>query len=179
MSRRWPLALAALLVTGAVAGYHAMIWYVPHAVMQKAYARFNPPNRWVHADVLSGSKGSWVPLGNPDIVASRAAYDLSQGPLLLTGSASPDTYWSLTMYDGRSVHFFLVNGEKLAGQPYRIALVRAGDANAIARARAAGATVAESPTMRGYLMQRTFVTSASDFAALQPIREDAMITPLP
>jgi len=178
MSRRWPLALAALLLVSAAVGYHAMIWYVPHAVMQKAYARFTPANHWVHADVLSGSKGSWVPLGNPDIVASRAAYDLSQGPLLLTGSASPDTYWSLTIYDGRTVHFYLVNGETLAGQPYRIALVQAGDAAAIARARAIGATLVESPTARGYLMQRTFVTPSTDFAALKPVREAAVIVPL-
>ena len=178
MSRRDWLVLGGLFIASAAVGYRAMLWQVPHAVMQKAYAKFKPANHWVHADVLSGSKGSWVPLGNPDIVASRAAYDLSQGPLLLTGSASPDTYWSLTMYDGRTVHFFLVNGEQLAGQPYRIALVQAGDAEAIVRARAAGAMVAESPTMRGYLMQRTFVTAATDFAALKPLREAALIAPL-
>lgn len=178
MSRRFPLLLTGLLIASAAAGYRTTLWYVPHAVMQKAYTKFKPANHWVHADVLSGSKGSWVPLGNPDIVASRASYDLSQGPLLLTGSASPNTYWSLTMYDGGSLHFFLINGEQLAGKPYRIALVRAGDTDALAKAVAAGAIVAESPTTRGYLMQRTFVTPSADFAVLKPVREAASITPL-
>lgn len=166
------LALGAVFfVLGLFAGYQAMLWYVPWALMQKTYERFSPANQWFHAPVEAGTKASWVPLGNPDIVASRASYDLTNGPLKLTGQAPVEGYWSLTIFDGRSINFFVLNNDQLRGRPFSVTLVKEG------ASIPAGPQTAVSPSTKGYVIIRTFVDARTDLRALDAMRQSFVIEP--
>lgn len=170
----WVGALVFLAL--AYASYRITLWYIPHKLMQYTYQRWNPPNKWFHAGKETGAR-SWVPMGNPDFIISRCAYDLSSGPLLLTGLVPADTYWSLTLYQNNSTNFFITNDQGRAGQPYEYVLAKAGTAGDLLKSHRAEQII-HSPTERGYLVIRIFINPATDFAALKTAQEQAKVIPL-
>ena len=49
---------------------------------------------------------------NPDSIVSLMAYDLSNGPIRVSGETWPE-YWSLSLYQQNSDNFFVVNDREL------------------------------------------------------------------
>ena len=167
------LILAAASTYG---GYQAVLWYYPHKLMAYTYTRWNPGNQWFHAG-RQNPQTTWVPGGNPDFIISRAAYDVSKGPILLTGVVPPETYWSLTGYQGNGANFFIRNDAGRSGQVYEFVLAKMGiDVSRFPQA--ANREVLYSPTDRGLLVVRIFLTNKVDYTTLKSIQEKAVIQPL-
>lgn len=175
MRKQIAFAVVVLIALG-YAAYRITIWYLPYRLMQYTYQRWQPPNTWHHAGKETG-KQTWVPMANPDFIISRCAYDLSQGPLLLSGPVPEATYWSLAMYQNNSTNFFIVNDKGIAANKYEYVLARAGMAKDQLKEHAAKPVV-YSPTECGYLVIRIFINPKVDYATLKATQEQASIQPL-
>lgn len=162
-----------IFISVAFASYRMTLWYIPHNLMQYTYKRWSPSNKWFHAGRETGAR-SWVPMGNPDFIISRCAYDLSSGPLLLKGMVPADTYWSLTMYQDNSTNFFIVNDTGRSGRPYQFVLAEKGRSMESLKNHSPDQIV-YSPTRRGYLVVRIFINPDLDFQDLKACQEKATV----
>lgn len=103
---------------------------------------------------------------SPDFAYSACAYDLSQGPVVIT--ATPwDSYWSLSLYAANSDNFFVID-DREARYGAEITLVRRGQPHPEGAAQ-----VVESPSGRGIALIRRLAPTVDAYnAAAQVARED-------
>lgn len=97
---------------------------------------------------------------NPDSIISSMAYDLSDGPVRISGETWP-RYWSLSFYQQNSDNFFVVNDLELDGPIFNYLLATDGqDTSEL------GGTRIVSPTVKGIMLVRRFAADASDMPGI-------------
>jgi uncharacterized membrane protein len=155
---------AALIV--AALTHFAIIYAVPRMLMNVAIDRVGEGSvGWRVADRVTPLSRTIV-RPSPDFQYSACAYDLDQGPIVI--SAAPwDAYWSLSLYADNSDNFFVID-DREARYGAEITLVRAG------RPHPEDASmVVESPTGRGIALIRRLAPDLEHYnAAAQVARED-------
>ena len=103
-----------------------------------------------------GPRANAARRANPDSIISSMAYDLSDGPVRISGETWP-RYWSLSAYQQNSDNFFVVNDQALADQSFDFVLALEGQSTADL-----GGTPIVSPTAKGIVLIRRFAADASD-----------------
>ena len=123
---------AAVLVAGLVLQFVGILM-VPGTVMAVLWGRLIDEsqassvvvNQMSHSG-LSNADSDFVVRPSPDLLYSICLYDLSEGPLQISGQV-PDSYWSLQFYAMSTDNFAGISNTRdqvyRAGKPYRITLV--------------------------------------------------------
>lgn len=116
-------------------------------------------NTCLHNQVY-GPRANAARRANPDSIISSMAYDLSDGPVRISGETWP-RYWSLSAYQQNSDNFFVVNDQALADQSFDFVLALEGQSTADL-----GGTPIVSPTAKGIVLVRRFAADASDMPGI-------------
>ncbi|MEM9937946.1 MAG: DUF1254 domain-containing protein [Pseudomonadota bacterium] len=148
------LALAAFMATRAYT-----IDQAPKRVMAMIEARIVAGSGGWNAcfhNRAYGPRTSAARRANPDSIITSMAYDLTNGPVQVSGNVWPD-YWSLSLYQQNSDNFFVINDQQLDGDRFnyviRLEGQDAGDETA---------TEIISPTRKGIMLIRRFVKQSED-----------------
>lgn len=114
-----------------------------------------------------GPRANAANRANPDSIITSMAYDLSDGPVRVSGEIWP-RYWSFSLYQQNSDNFFVVNDRDLDQTAFDLVLKlesqSVGDASG---------EVIVSPTQKGIMLIRRFAADADDMPAILE-NQDAM-----
>ncbi len=152
------LAAVTFLVTR-----HLVIQQAPVKVMSTIEARIAAGaggwNACFHNQVY-GPRANAARRANPDSIISSMAYDLSDGPVRISGETWP-RYWSISFYQQNSDNFFVMNDREMAEQSFDFILALDGqDTSAL------NGTLIVSPTAKGIMLIRRFAADASDMPGI-------------
>lgn len=151
----------------AIAVHLAVINFIPNALMNVAFQRVGAgrPNEWHVAErVTSLSRNIVRP--SPDFAYSACAYDLSNGPVVIT-AAPWDAYWSLSLYAANSDNFYVID-DREARFGAEITVVRAGQPHP-----EGASMVVESPSSRGIALIRRLAPTLETYnGAIAVAHED-------
>lgn len=173
LSRSWifyalgAVALAAMtfFVTRSI-----VIQQAPRAVMSTIEARIAQGaggwNACFHNRIY-GPRANAANRANPDSIISSMAYDLSQGPVRVSGEVWP-RYWSFSLYQQNSDNFFVVNDRDLDQTEFDFVLKL--DSQSV---EDSPGKVIVSPTEKGIMLIRRFAADADDMLAILE-NQDAM-----
>lgn len=184
MNRRTRIvALLALLVSGAVAGWVIMLDRIPilatdmlFDAMTAAGARVNR----LGPAVVRSARANKVPMANADILARSAMLDLTAGPLRFSGTPPGDkaAYWSVSVFAHNTDTLFVLNDRQVPpGQPVQVQLRLAHQPRP-----PAGVWDVVLPSPRGFLLVRPTMRNREDaagVAALQAALADHRLAPAP
>lgn len=149
---------------------HVIIDRAPKKVMASIEARIIKAagdwNACYHNRTFGPRKNS-ARRANPDSIISSMAYDLSGGPVRVSGEVWPQ-YWSLSLYQQNSDNFFVVNDQQLDGPKFDFVIATGGQV-----VENSDATPISSPTTKGILLVRRFAAQESDMPAIIE-NQDAM-----
>ncbi|MEM7663926.1 MAG: DUF1254 domain-containing protein [Pseudomonadota bacterium] len=107
-----------------------------------------------------GPRANAARRANPDSIISSMAYDLSDGPVRISGETWP-RYWSISFYQQNSDNFFVMNDQELADNTFDFVL-----ALETQETTAFDATPIISPSTKGITLIRRFAADASDMPAI-------------
>lgn len=114
-----------------------------------------------------GPRANAANRANPDSIISSMAYDLSDGPVRVSGEIWP-RYWSLSLYQQNSDNFFVVNDQDLDRTDFDFILKLASQ-----EVPDGSGEVIVSPTEKGIMLIRRFAANADDMPAILE-NQDAM-----
>ncbi len=122
---RWILPFLAFLVTAAGA-WHATIAVTTFGLMEAAVRRLSARSGFnaMSYGNLATPANQPIVRPSPDLAYSSCAYDLSNGPLLITYVPVAGRYSSLSVFDARTDVVFVRNDVQAGGKPFRIAVAR-------------------------------------------------------
>lgn len=164
------LAAIALAAATFYATRSMVIRKAPVTVMSTIEARIAAGagswNACLHNQVY-GPRTNAARRANPDSIITSMAYDLSDGPVRVSGETWP-RYWSLSFYQQNSDNFFVVNDLELPSSDFDFVLALEGqDTDGL------GGTPIVSPTAKGIMLVRRFAADASDMPGIIA-NQDAM-----
>lgn len=108
---------------------------------------------------------------NPDSIISSMAYDLSDGPVLITGETWP-RYWSISFYQQNSDVFLVKNDREIEGSEFRFVLASADqDISSLS------GTPVLSPTQKGIVLIRRFAANEADMPGIVANQEAMLCGP--
>jgi uncharacterized membrane protein len=152
------LAAASFLIMRSVTINNA-----PKTVMETIEARIIKGaggwNACYHNRVF-GPRAGAARRANPDSIISSMAYDVSDGPVRVSGEVWPQ-YWSLSLYQRNSDNYFVVNDRQLPSPNFDFVIVRKG-----AEETDLTGTQIISPTDKGIMLIRRFAAQESDMPAI-------------
>lgn len=152
------LAAASFLITRSITIQNA-----PKAVMADIEARIvKGAGGWnaCYHNRVYGPRSGAARRANPDSIISSMAYDLSDGPVRVSGVVWP-RYWSLSLYQQNSDNYFVVNDRQLPNPDFDYVIVRKG----AAETDLVGTQII-SPTEKGIMLIRRFAAQESDMPAI-------------
>ncbi len=180
MRRWWPWLLAALAGAALVhvGVLHAVPRIIMSAVLRGARAQFGvntagfPPR----ADATART----IVRPSPDLLYSVCAFDVSDGPVRVSATVPPDTYWSVALFAADTDNFYALNDRQVArgaganGRQVELVLAAPGTAVEVPP----GATRIDTPTAQGLVLTRTLITDESRLATLDAARRAFRCAPL-
>lgn len=166
--RGWigPIVLAGV---AAVAAWHGTLALTTFGLMEGAIRRISSGdglNRMRHGN-LANPANQPIVRPSPDLAYSTCPFDLSSGPLLVEVVPVAGRYSSLSVFDGRTDVVFVRNDVQARGQPYRIAIARAG------QTVPAGIETVRVKYDRGIALIRLLLADPGEIKALDPIRRQS------
>lgn len=162
----------ALISALALVVHVLVVLAIPYVVMDRTIALLAAVagvNEEVHAPRQDASSRVVV-RPSPDLLYSVCVFDLSQGPLRLSGPLA-NTYSSLALFADNTDVFYVANDRDVRGE-VDVFLVREG----VSASVPAGAQVVEAPSDRGVALFRTFVSDETRLRALEQQRREARCT---
>lgn len=166
--------LGILTVVVAAISHVAVIVAAPYVLMRGAMARISRDgtsiNAWNHAPRVSETSRRIV-RPSPDLAYSSCVYDLSSGPVRVTAAAWDD-YMSVSAFAENSDNFFVIN-DRQAPNGVDFILIRAGEPKPDGPA-----TVVESPSTTGIILQRRIAPTEERFAQADAARKADVCGPI-
>ena len=107
-----------------------------------------------------GPRANAARRANPDSIISSMAYDLSNGPVRISGQTWP-RYWSISFYQQNSDNFVVINDQDMADSSFNFIL--ALDDQDVASLD--GRPII-SPTSKGIMLIRRFAADAADMPGI-------------
>ena len=108
---------------------------------------------------------------NPDSIISSMAYDLSDGPVRISGETWP-RYWSISFYQQNSDNFFVMNDQELSQSAFDFVLALEGQETA-----GLGGPPIISPTAKGIVLIRRFAADSDDMPGIIANQEAMVCAP--
>lgn len=173
MIRRWWARVVTVLVVALVV-HLVVIAAAPRVVMSVATRRIEEKaggtNVWLHAERVTPQTQEVV-RSSPDLAYSACAWDLAEGPVRISAPAWDD-YFSLSLYDNRTINFFVANGRDTGGDAVDL-LLATPDQAADLRGTVGLRTVA-APSATGIALLRYLAPTPSAFARADALRRSAV-----
>ncbi|MCR9289114.1 MAG: DUF1254 domain-containing protein [Bacteroidetes bacterium] len=148
------------LVSGFLA-YQLTITFLPNIIYKIFYSKVMERDRQevnkVNHIALPTDDSKFVVMPNPDFLYATAFYDLSEGPLRLTGNMPDSTYWSIAFYQPNTVNWFVKNDIEFETSTLDLILKEKGTELTVTRS----SDIAESPVKKGLMLIRILVTDNS------------------
>lgn len=152
------LAAASFLITRSVTIHNA-----PKAVMADIESRIvQGAGGWnaCYHNRAFGPRARAARRANPDSIISSMAYDVSDGPVRVSGVVW-SRYWSLSLYQQNSDNYFVVNDRQLPQPEFDFVIVQKGTPET----DGVGTQII-SPTKKGIMLIRRFAAQESDMPAI-------------
>jgi uncharacterized membrane protein len=165
-AREWTGWTLATLVV-AVVVHAGSLWFLPHAVMDKAMAQMGAVNT-IHHGARPNARIHGVVRPSPDLLYSVCPFDLSQGPLRVRSPIPTGTYWSVSAFDAETNNFFVRNDRQEKNSVVDFLLVQDGT-----HPITEGMPVVVAPGPRGLVLFRTLIDDEKNFAYLDALRRQA------
>ncbi len=160
------LAVAAILLVTVTAQvtHKIILTQVPVKVMDTIENRIASQaggwNRCLHNQAY-GPQADTVRRANPDSLVSVMAYDLSDGPIRVSGETWP-RYWSISLYQHNTDNFFVRNDRGLANSRFDFILaLDHHDTSDLSGERIV------SPTTKGIMLIRRFAADEADMPGIR------------
>lgn len=155
----------ALLLAGVtfLATRSVVIHQAPKKVMANIEARIvKSAGGWngCYHNRVYGPRKAAARRANPDSIISSMAYDVSDGPVRVSGTTWPN-YWSLSLYQQNSDNYFVINDSQLESSEFDIVIVQEGKEESVST----GTTIT-SPTDKGIMLIRRFASQETDMPAI-------------
>lgn len=157
------LGLIVLSVIAFLVSRAAVIHQAPRTVMATIEGRIvQAAGGWnaCYHNQTYGPRRNAARRANPDSIISSMAYDVSDGPVRVSGAVWP-RYWSLSLYQQNSDNFFVINDRQLDSDRFDF-IITSGDPVELATA----GRVIQSPTEKGIMLVRRFAADAEDMLAI-------------
>ena len=149
---------------------HMIIERAPVQVMSTIEARIAGAaggwNRCFHNRAY-GPRTNAARRANPDSIISSMAYDLSQGPVRISGDVWP-RYWSISFYQQNSDNYFVMNDRELDDSSFDFILALDDHETS-----SLAGTPIISPTKKGIMLIRRFAADSADMPGIME-NQDAM-----
>ena len=173
----WPAILISSLVLG-YGGYQYGLYQIPFQAMSKAEQRLSERaggyNQMLHPPRPT-SKARTIVRPSPDQLYSACVYDLSHGPIEVSGTAPLDSYWSLSFFAHNTDNFFVINDRDLKQKQFGLILAEQDQS---VPAKYANKQVVRSPSETGIIVQRVFIDKEIRAEELDQQRKTARCKPL-
>jgi uncharacterized membrane protein len=170
--RRWWGPAVGVLVLALVV-HLVVIVSAPRVAMSVAAYRIEDraggSNAWLHAERVT-PQSQEVVRSSPDLAYSACAWDLSDGPVRIF-APSWDDYFSLSLYDNRSINFFVAN-HRDGAEGVELLLATPQQAANLSGTDGVPTVTASSPT--GVALLRYLAPTPSAFARADTIRRSAV-----
>ena len=147
-------AVMAVLAAAAVA-HIAYLMATPYVVMRVAMARIAEQAGGVNHSLSTlppTHRSRAIVKPSPDLVYTSCVFDISAGPVLISGTPSPD-YWSVALYAANSDNFHVMNDRQVVASKVAFIIADAKRRPAIP-AQYRLLPVVESPTDTGIVLFR-------------------------
>ena len=170
IARNWRWIAATLLVAVIVHG--ASVLLLPRLIMIRTMAGIAKQadiNTILHAPRAT-AEARGVVRPSPDLLYSICVYDLAaaHGAVRVRTHDMPSSYWSVSVFDGNTNNFHIMNDSQATAGAADFLLVAPG------ASLAPGALPrVEAPTSRGIVLFRTLVSSETDIAGIDAARRFA------
>jgi uncharacterized membrane protein len=165
-----------LVLVGVLAGYYLTLVVAPYAVLyvfeHKLLAKV-AENEVYHA-TLPASTPKTGTMPNPDFLYSILKYNLSGGPIRLTGLVPHDTYWSFSAYQANSSNFYVVNDGQITGDKFDFVLAKSGESLANYQLPSS-AKIIYSPSATGVGLFRLLASIKLSSAQLETLRHQTQV----
>ena len=123
--KNWVLYLV-LFVVGILLGYQLTLKFYPNLLYRGAKKKINIPVNTVRYPDLPDANLRSVVKPNPDFLYATAFYDLSDGPVEITGELPDSSYWSLAFYEPNTVNYYIKNDTQFPKKKLKIILAKEG-----------------------------------------------------
>ena len=171
-------AIIAVLAVTAVA-HVAYIKATPYVVMRVAMARIAEQAGGINKPMSTlppTHRSRSIVKPSPDLVYTSCVFDISAGPVLVSGTPSPD-YWSVALYAANSDNFHVVNDRQAVAS--KVAFIIADDKRRPAiPAQHRLLPVVESPTDKGIVLFRYLALDSAGLARAQAAQKTAVCSQL-
>lgn len=172
--KNWPYWTVATLALAGIFHIIAVLGF-PYFIMDRLVAGAADGeglNTAIHAERAT-SDARRVVRPSPDLIYTLCAFDLREGPLVLSAPV-PDTYWSLSMFSDNTDNFFVVNDQQLEKDTIELVLARR-ESQVQGHF---GVPIVVSPSDTGAILFRTLIASEDRFGELDALRRQANCEPM-
>jgi uncharacterized membrane protein len=157
--------------------YRVILQQVPIRLMTAAEQRLlkirnNTTNMFFHGRAPT-HKSRQIVMPSPDLVYSSCVYDLSAGPLRMSGVLPPaGHYWSLSLYAHNTDNYFVLNDRELTNRRFDVTMHPPGAGVADTK------TTVTSPSMTGIALIRMIERKSDDLAIIQASQHSTSCQPV-
>ena len=169
------LVWTALVLGVAIISHMAVLRMVPGAIMSKAMTAMHDRGVPLHGFALSPRitpKTQTIVRPSPDLAYSICRFDLSAGPILISGMAGPD-YGSLTIFDASTNAVFITSLNTNEGRENAVILTL--DTNYKADN---GTPIAVLEKPKGLALIRRRAPNAEQYEAARQLSKHDICTPV-
>lgn len=155
------LYLVALLVLSLIC-YKFTIKYLPNVIYSRVKTKMITQSQIKENELrilpFPTSDNRAVVKPNPDFAYASSFYNLSEGPIHLTGPMPDSTYWSLALYEPNTNNFYIKNDTQFDKDQLNVVIASASQSDVSVN----GAEVIASPNEKGFMLIRILGTTRSE-----------------
>ena len=170
--------IIAVLAVGAIA-HVAYLVVTPYFVMRVAMSRIADQAGGINKPLSTlppTHRSRSIVKPSPDLVYTSCVFDISAGPVLVSGTPSPD-YWSVALYAANSDNFHVVNDRQAVAAKVAFIIADAKRRSAIP-AQHRLLPVVEPPTSKGIVLFRYLALDSAGLARAQAAQKTAVCSQL-
>jgi len=101
-----------VLLLGIFLGYKSTLKMYSNILYLGAKKKINKEDNQMSYAQLPTEESRFVVKPNPDFLYVTCFYDLSEGPMNLTGNLPDSTYWSVAFYEPNTVNYYVKNDQE-------------------------------------------------------------------
>jgi len=148
-----------LVVVLSFAMYQLVITFLPNVIFDAFHRRMTNTvkvnDNELYYVPLPTDDTRAVVLPNPDFLYITSFYDLSEGPLSLSGNLPDSTYWSVAFYQPNTINWYVKNDLEYGSGQLNLILAQYGNHTDFDKE----VELANSPVEKGLMLIRILVTA--------------------
>lgn len=165
-----------LFILSFLIGKQLMLYQFPKFAYKVAKQKINRPDNEVAFAKLPDANSRFVVKPNPDFLYVTCFFDLSEGPLHLTGNLPDSSYWSISFYNPSTENYYVKNDQNY--QQSEVSLVLRNDSQETVP-NVEDHEVVSTEQLKGLILFRILVAdhSPENLARLSEFQKSIQINP--